>query len=220
MKSLNFLFEGDFGTVGAVMISCEKRAEERLNTLKSFSEAFGPTALGDGLGIMQDDFLVDVTRPQERQERVSLAALESGIEAGWDYFLFLEDDVRFNKQIVHNLQEWEPLLDNVVQMASLYNPRVAGPNAPCPYANTYIAHPRRVYGSQAFLLSRQCARHVVRHWWEEKGMQDIKISRLASHLGPIFYHAPSLVQHAGTVSTWTDDNRFHTAPDFSEDFRA
>ena len=220
---MNSLFDGDFGTVGAVMISCEKRADERLRTLASFSEALDqPRAvLGDGLVVMQDDFLgPEVTRPQERQERVSLAAIEAGILAGWDYFLFLEDDVRFNRYIVHNLQEWEPLLDNVVHMASLYNPNVAGPNSPCPYVNAYIAHPRRVYGSQAFLLSRQFARHVARHWNEEIGMQDIKISRLASHLGPIFYHAPSLVQHAGTVSTWTDDARFHTAPDFSEDFRA
>jgi hypothetical protein len=213
------LCEGDFGTLGAVMISCAaKRGEEREKTIEGLSEVCEKR---EGWVLVLDDVVpATVERPQERQERVSLAAIEAGLIAGWDYFLFLEDDLEFNPHLRRNLQEWEPLVDGVVQMASLYNPSVAGPNYACPYANTFIADPRRVYGSQAFLLSRQCARYVARHWWTVKGMQDIKISRLASRLGPIFYHSPSLVQHAGVRSTWTEDSRFHTAPDYAEEFCA
>ena len=213
------LFEGDFGTLGAVMISCAaKRGEEREKTIKGLSEACGSQEVW--VLVLDDILAATVERPQDRQERVSLVAIEAGLIAGWDYFLFLEDDLQFNPHLKRNLQEWEPLLDGVVHMASLYNPSVAGPNYPCPYANTFIADPRRVYGSQAFLLSRQCARYVARHWWTVKGMQDIKISRLASRLGPIFYHSPSLVQHSGVRSTWTEDTRFHTAPDYAEEFCA
>ncbi len=210
--------------MGLAMISCAKREEERWKTLDSYAKTFGQSIEcggGIGLKVVLDDVVgPEVTRPQERQERVSLVAIEAALAAEWDYILFLEDDVRFNGHIVRNLQEWEPLLDGVVHMASLYNPRVAGPNITCPYANTFVADPRRVYGSQAFILSRQCARYVARHWRTVNGMQDIRISRLASRLGPIFYHSPSLVQHTGVKSTWTDDGRFHTAPDFDEDFRA
>jgi hypothetical protein len=51
-------------------------------------------------------------------------------------------------------------------------------------------------------------------------MQDIKMSRLAARLGPIYYHLPSLVQHVGVKSTWTDDSRFHDTKSFDRDWRA
>ena len=50
-------------------------------------------------------------------------------------------------------------------------------------------------------------------------MQDIRMSRLAGRFRPpLFYHAPSLVQHLGTVSTW--GGGFHEAPDFDPDWKA
>jgi len=48
-----------------------------------------------------------------------------------------------------------------------------------------------------FVMSRKMAEHFVEHWWEVEGMQDIKMSRLAAQLAPIYYHQPSLVQHVG-----------------------
>lgn len=220
------LIECEAGKIGAVMISsAEKRRDLRGLTLESLRRGCPPQRgdpmPGAGFILVLDDVVSpEVTRPQSRQEIVSLAAIEAGLLAGWDYFLFLEDDLAFNCHFAENLGRWEPLRDGVVEMASLYNPHVAGPNFPCPYKDTYLADPRRVYGSQAFLLSRQCAYFVARHWWEVPGMQDIKISRLAARLGPIFYHAPSLVQHVGTKSTWTENGRFHIAPDYSGEWRA
>jgi hypothetical protein len=73
--------------------------------------------------------------------------------------------------------------------------------------------PESIFGSQAFLLSRETAIYVVKHWDSVEGMQDIKMSRLAARLAePVFYHAPSLVQHVGRKSTW--GGGFHRARDY------
>jgi len=70
------------------------------------------------------------------------------------------------------------------------------------------------------VMSRAMAKHFVENWWDVEGMQDIKMSRLAALLGPIYYHQPSLVQHVGVVSTWTDDARFHDTKTFDRNFKA
>jgi hypothetical protein len=50
-------------------------------------------------------------------------------------------------------------------------------------------------------------------------MQDIRILSLAKRMGkPVFYHAPSLVQHIGAKSTW--GGGFHKAFDFDPSWRA
>jgi len=92
------LFEGDFGTLGAVMISCAaKRGEEREKTIEGLSEACGSQ---EGWVLVLDDVVpATVERPQDRQERVSLVAIEAGLIAGWDYFLFLEDDLGVQTRI-------------------------------------------------------------------------------------------------------------------------
>ena len=59
-----------------------------------------------------------------------------------------------------------------------------------------------IYGSQALLLSRDALTRVVRNWKRCRGMQDIRISRLAARSGTAYYHGPSLVQHVGVQSLW------------------
>ena len=103
-------------------------------------------------------------------------------------------------------------------LASLYNPGLR--ELACDIRNhARIVAPKSVFGSQAFLISRNTVEYVVRHWNEVQGMQDIKISRLAGRLKtPIFYHAPSLVQHTGAQSVW--GAKFHQAADFDPTWRA
>ena len=85
--------------------------------------------------------------------------------------------------------------------------------------NARIVAPHSVFGSQAFLISRPTVEHLIRHWKKVDGMQDIKISRLAGLLrNPIFYHAPSLVQHIGVHSVW--GGSFHQAMDFDSAWTA
>jgi hypothetical protein len=103
-------------------------------------------------------------------------------------------------------------------LASLYNPCIQ--EAAFDFPNrARIMPPGRIFGSQAFLLSRATAEFVVSHWRSEKGLQDTRIARLAGRLKkPILYHAPSLVQHIGTKSVW--GGGFHQAMDFDPDWRA
>jgi hypothetical protein len=179
-------------------------------------------------------------RRQERQEQNSLAALTTGLNRfpDADVLLFFEDDIIFNRHLIHNLQRWSPLR-NIERATPGPNPGLAHPQPGArryvfgslydpnvrelsckPTENYFVADPQAVYGSQAFVMSRAMAKHFVENWWDVQGMQDIKMSRLAAQRGPIYYHQPSLVQHVGIVSTWTDDSRFHDTKYFDLNWRA
>jgi hypothetical protein len=61
--------------------------------------------------------------------------------------------------------------------------------------------------------------YIVRRWDEVAGGQDIRISRLAGRQRkPIFYHAPSLVQHLRFPNM--SDARFLEAKDFDRHWKA
>ncbi len=77
----------------------------------------------------------------------------------------------------------------------------------------------RPLADQALLLSKEAIDYIMPRWNDVPGAQDIKISRLVGRLErPILYHAPSLVQHIGTRSTW--GGGFHQARDFDRSWKA
>ena len=199
-------------TVG--MISCKEREVVRGQTLRSLSEA------GWTEPVLVECDRELAARRQERQERTAHSLLERAVANGREFVLFLEDDLVFNRHFAHNLTHWFPLSGHRAGgpfFASLYNPNVrelARRNGEA----CFVAFPDAVYGSQAFLLSLTTARYALAHWAEIPGMQDIKLSRLAARLGPIYYHVPSLVQHVGAASVW--GGVFHQARDFDPDWRA
>lgn len=213
---------------GGVMITCPGRAGMLTTTLGNLRECAPELRLW----VQMDETTYE--RRQERQEHNSLAALVAGLgrfpEA--NVLLFFEDDLVFNRHFLHNLLHWKPL-GNVTGLVpdrtasphrdhffgSLYDPSVRRIKT-VSEEHYFIADPNAVYGSQAFIMSRAMAEYFVAHWWEVPGMQDIKMSRMAMHSGPIYYHQPSLVQHAGVKSTWTQDARFHTARSFDREFKA
>jgi len=220
--------------IAGVMITCPGREAQLKATLTDLRRC---EVLADGHQALRLHVQLDETtyeRRQERQEHNSLAALTTGLNRFPDaaVLLFFEDDIIFNRHLMHNLQRWSPLR-NIERLTpgqpqpgarryvfgSLYDPNVRELSCK-PDENYFIADPRAVYGSQAFVMSRAMAEHFVSHWWDVQGMQDIKMSRLAALLGPIYYHQPSLVQHVGVVSTWTDDARFHDTKCFDGDWRA
>jgi len=228
--------------IAGVMITCPGREAQLKATLADLRVlADGHQADGNQslrLHIQMDETTCE--RRQERQEHNSLAALATGLNRfpDADVLLFFEDDIIFNRHLIHNLQRWSPLRNieratpgpnlglahpqpgaRRYAFGSLYDPTVRELSAK-PAEHYFIAVPQAVYGSQAFVMSRAMAKHFVENWWDVEGMQDIKMSRLAALLGPIYYHQPSLVQHVGVVSTWTDDARFHDTKTFDRNFKA
>jgi len=196
-----------------VMISCPERTKMRHRTLAALARTdWGDAPLHIQIDEGQDE------NAQSRQTRCAYQALKKSLDLTADYILFLEDDLEFNRHILHNLHHWAPIKAGQVTMAGLYNPSLR--ESACDLKqNARIIAPGSVFGSQALLLSRCAVEYVVRNWPRVQGMQDIRISRLAGRLkNPILYHVPSLVQHVGTCSVW--GGRFHRAMDFDSDWRA
>jgi len=196
--------------VKAFILSCPAREEMRLQTIRNLVASDWSD---------EPEIEIDQTtceRRQERQERTALSLVRRTVESGHELILFLEDDLDFNRRIRHNLEHWYPLVrrrPSTPFFASLYNPGV-GLLTKSPQHSFFVANPVGVFGSQAFLISSGVARYIVEHWWDVVGMQDIKMSRLAARLCPIYYHSPSLVQHIGVVSAWGGD--YHSAQDFDD----
>lgn len=198
--------------IEAWMISCADRAEMRQRTLQHLAA----TDWGERPVRLQIDER-KLSNPQKRQTHISFLALRHAVESGADYILFLEDDLEFNRFFYENLCHWAPLAERRVTLAGLYNPGVKILACDVPH-NTVVVDPFAVFGSQAFLVSRPTARYLLRNWTEVKGMQDIKMSRLAGRLRqPVFYHSPSLVQHVGANSVW--GGVFHQATDYDPDWK-
>ena len=197
--------------IRAFLFSCAPRAVLRAQTLAGLRG----TDWRDEVTVV-----LDTSTAVRKQERVTETALRlvhlALAQTDWDYLLFLEDDLAFNRHLRHNLLSWRPLQQGGVQLAGLYNPGVRSLRD-LNSLHYFVADPNAVYGSQAFLIERGCARFLVDHFHEVEGMQDIRFPLLAARRGPIFYHAPSLVQHVGVESVW--GGPFHQAADFDPEFR-
>jgi hypothetical protein len=159
-------------------------------------------------------------RKQDRQEQTALLLLKKAVAEAAELILFLEDDLEFNRHLRYNLTRWRPLHQRQPDghfFGSLYNPNIRE-LARYETQAFFLADPDAVYGSQAFILSLATARYIVDHWHEVPGMQDIKMSRLAARVCPIYYHVPSLVQHVGVVSVW--GGTYHSTSDYDADWKA
>ncbi len=152
--------------------------------------------------------------PIDRINATWRAALSAAARAG-AVSLILEDDVALNVNLRHNLERWEPL-GTPVLLGFLYGGssptrREAGPA-------WFSVDPVGLWGAQGVVISPPMAAHVLAHWNDEDGCADTRMPRLAGRLGPVYLHAPSLVQHVGTASTW--GGPFHQAADFDPTWRA
>lgn len=199
--------------ITACMISCPERANVREKTLR----CLGESDWGEDPILQIDPGGEDDDR-QLSQTKNALRVLKRALCRGGDFILFLEDDLVFNRHIRHNLEHWLPVRTRELTLGSIYNPGVRV--KACDVArNAFIVAPESMFGSQAYLLSTIATQHVIQHWEDVEGMQDIRISRLAGKLGgPIYYHAPSLVQHVGKLSVW--GGSFHQAGDFDSVWRS
>ncbi|MGO8698727.1 MAG: glycosyltransferase family 9 protein [Limisphaerales bacterium] len=199
--------------IQAMMITCRERDDLRRRTLENLAR----TDWGDLPLHIHFDSPAD-GNGEQRQAQSSYLALRKSLDCQADYILFLEDDLDFNRHIRHNLCHWDPIRRGAVTLAGLYNPRLCV-RACDLKSNARIIDPNFAFGSQALLLSKETAAYVVRRWNDILGLQDTKIYRLAGCLRkPVFYHAPSLVQHIGARSTW--GGGFHQAFDFDPVWKA
>lgn len=150
----------------------------------------------------------------------SFEMLRTALENDAPMILYLEDDLRFNRFIRHNLEQWSPLASLGPRQhffASLYNP---GSRAELRNEDEHylVADPVCFLSSQALLLSENTVQYVLDHWWEEEGFPDLRMARLAARVTPLLLHYPSLVQHVGFDSSF--GHPYGRASDFRPDWRS
>ncbi|MGA2863289.1 MAG: glycosyltransferase family 9 protein [Verrucomicrobiota bacterium] len=200
-------------TVAAWMITCPERDESRRATLASLAASDWPD--------LPLHVQVDPEKTSDRVQRIGrqvLHALQQFLDDSADYLLLLEDDLRFNRHLRYNVQRWRPYRRREITLAGLYNPGLR--ELAFDLAGHAVAvAPESAFGTQALLLSRPAVQHVVSAWNTLNAAADLRLVRLAAQLGrPLYYYAPSLVQHQPVPSTW--GGATHTAPDFDPDWRA
>jgi hypothetical protein len=199
--------------VAAWMITCPERDETRKATVASLAESDWPD--------LPLQLLVDPEKTGGRLERMSrqiLHAMQQFLDHTAEYLLLLEDDLSFNRHFRHNVERWRPYHCREITLAGLYNPGlreiafdVAG--------HAVAVAPDAVFGTQALLLFRPAVEHIVKAWNTLNAAADLRLAHLAAQLGrPLYYHAPSLVQHRQVPSTW--GGTAHQARDFDADWRA
>jgi hypothetical protein len=195
-------------------MSCEERRATLQATLARLAECGWPSTpevvLDDGVGETR------LARIHHTWRRLVRRAAQAQSE----FVLLLEDDVVFGAWFLENLSSWE-LLRQLPRghafFGSLYNPnhpfRVR--RAPERYL---IADPRFAWGAQAIVTTPRTARFIDEHWDEVEGNPDQRMPLIAGQVTPIYYHVPSLVDHAPVPTTW--GGIAHTATDFDPQWRA
>ena len=197
------------------MMSCD----ERRDVCARSADALAATDWGEPPVVVWDE--APFARILERIVHTGRRLLERAVDETDDLFLYLEDDVEFNRSLLHNLERWPPVVDRrpgSFLFASLYNPNIVTPRSPDDESSVAVADPRRFYGMQGVLLSVATARFILDRWDDVRAPTDLRMSRLAARRSPILFHRPSLVQHRAVASTWGGAE--HGTVDFSPDWRA
>lgn len=205
------------------MISCRQRSQVRLDTLHELVAETDYPSTNSTPRVYIDP---NESEPDKRitQHQNYLRMLFDSLGDAYDYALFLEDDLHFNRHLWHNLQNWTPLIQGFLLGGSLYNPGICGyENAGRSVHNNshyFLTDSLSCWGSQAFILSRKAVEFIVSRWNSEQGMQDIKVSRilnLCSHT--MIYHLPCLVQHRQVSCTW-GNGTIHQSSSFDREFKS
>jgi hypothetical protein len=118
-----------------------------------------------------------------------------------DYYLFLHDDLQFNRWLRYNVCSWLRLHSRERLLASLVNSGIR--SEACDVHNyAYLASPGAAHSSPAFTIS---AALLARITGAEKtrlraGDERPILSQLSDALNqPVAYHCPSLVQVRDTI---------------------
>jgi hypothetical protein len=197
-----------------LVMSCTERRASLEATLARLAGTGWPSApevvLDDGIG----------SRRIDRIHRTWRRMIQRAGGASSDAVLLLEDDIVFGRFFAENLASWAPLRQlppSRAFYASLYNPGR-------PFVHRHaaervlVADRRSVWGAQAIVTTPATARFIDAHWDESDGNPDQRMPYLAGRVTPIYFHVPSLVDHAPEPTTW--GGREHSALDFDVNWRA
>ena len=157
--------------------------------------------------------------------------LEHAANDECDYALVLEDDVRVCRHLRHNLSTLPLVRRGQCDYLSLFMPDlVADPwQRQEPHLGYRLARPRyggpnkmwqkyRVWGSQAYVLSRLLILAALERWDRLKEGQDTRMLGVCSELkAPLWYTAPCWAEHAPLRTAFQTPPAY--APDFDPDFR-
>ena len=156
-------------------------------------------------------------------------AMQLAADCGCDFALVLEDDVRVCRRLRHNLftiplvardqcDYFSLFLPDLIQTPwlrrephlgyRLARPLYAGPN------DNWVKF--RVWGSQAYLLSRRLVLTLLDRWDDLAEGQDARVLTVCNELQiPLWYPDPCLVEHVPAVTAF--GTPIATAPDFDAD---
>lgn len=158
-------------------------------------------------------------------------ALEAAAADGCDFALVLEDDVHVGRHLRHNLLANPLVARDQCDYLGLFIPDlIADPwERTEPHLGYRLAKPRytgpnalwpkyRMWGSQAYLLSRRLVLAALERWDRLSEVQDARVLGTCAELGlPLWYTAPCLVEHAPFRTAFETPDTF--APDFDPNFR-
>ncbi|HEU5116661.1 MAG TPA: class I SAM-dependent methyltransferase [Isosphaeraceae bacterium] len=157
--------------------------------------------------------------------------LEHAYQSQCDFALILEDDVRVNRWLRHNLTTIPLIRRDQCDYLSLFMPDLIldpwerqEPHLGYRLAKPMYAGPNRmwersrIWGSQGYLLSRRFLRIALERWDQLTEGQDTRIITLCSERKlPLWYTSPCLLEHAPLQSAFGTPTAH--APDFDRDFR-
>ncbi|HEU5117271.1 MAG TPA: class I SAM-dependent methyltransferase, partial [Isosphaeraceae bacterium] len=157
--------------------------------------------------------------------------LEHAHQSGCDFALVLEDDVRVNRWLRHNLTTIPLIVRDQCDYFSLFMPDlILDPwQRQEPHLGYRLAKPlysgpnrlwtrSRIWGSQGYLLSRRLVRTALERWDHLSEGQDSRIISVCSERKlPLWYSCPCLLEHAPLKSAFGTPSA--KAPDFDPEFR-
>jgi hypothetical protein len=205
--------EPDQLTFEAFMISCRARSAVRDATLRSLAAG----GWKEPVHVVMDDEIG--ATPIARIHRTWRRVIERAASSEASAVLLLEDDLVAGRWFRDNLGAWplwRQLAPGQAFFASLYHPSLAY-HVARPADRYLVAHAPSVWGAQALLMPPTLARYIDQHWDEEAGHPDMRMPRLAARVTPIYFHLPSLVDHADVPTTW--GGVVHRAVDFDFEWR-
>jgi hypothetical protein len=197
-------------TFSTFMLSCP----ERRAVLDATRRSLAVSGWSDVPAVVLDD--QGGPTSMERLNLVWRRVITQAGAARTDFVLLLEDDLVFGRWFPENLRTWPVLQGRPAHFwGSLYNHgrgqlRRDG-------ERHSVADPAFVWGAQALVMTPLTARFIAEHWFKAAGNADVRMARLGADVSPLYYHFPSLVDHAAVPSTWCAET--HRAVDFDPDWR-
>lgn len=196
--------------IKAYMITCPKRS----NVLDKTLENLRATDWGEEPVIIMD-------HENGNQQINSLRLLRTAYahQDFFDYVLFLEDDLDFNINIRHNLQNWPRLQNQSFMFGTLYGDRTSEHVQPVTiYDGDYSYNMSGHYCSQALLIHKKVIKYLIDNWSKAIGWQDIRFQKLLSQLFNLSWGSiVNLIQHQEVKSTW--GGGAHSTPYFDKNYK-